>query len=292
MYRGKNCENRDPNVVALLTSTGCKLSKGIECDTMCWECAQRGSSLSLSLSPSSSPSPTPSPSPQSGSPFFTKLSREIRQQIYHELFGFLRIHVRYHNRNDQSSHKISWSYVLYQEHRPEPDSFSGNENIYAHVPESLESGLLYTCQQAYSEGRVVLYGSATFFSRSPIDCIHFTKDVPRRSWPQNLDFDCTFRPELEPSVPLIDLLYWVVDDFRAAKVKIWLADTYYRTDRVGDKTQQKTIEALKHFLSYSKSDTTFILPSCFEPAVKNLKNGSSGKVTFKFLEDDTSEEKL
>lgn len=144
----------------------------------------------------------------------------------------------------------------------------------------------------YSEGRVVLYSSATFFSRSPIDCIHFTKDVPRRSWPQNLDFDCTFRPELEPSVPLIDLLYWVVDDFRAAKIKIWLADTYYRTDRVGDKAQQKTIEALKHFLSYSKSDTTFILPSCFEPSVKNLKNGSSGKVTFKFLEDNTSDKNI
>ncbi|CZS85286.1 unnamed protein product [Fusarium graminearum] len=140
--------------------------------------------------------------------------------------------------------------------------------------------------------RVVLYGSATFFSHSPIDCIHFTKDVPRRSWPQNLDFDCTFRPELEPSVPLIDLLYWVVDDFRAAKIKIWLADTYYRTDRVGDKAQQKTVEALKHFLSYSKSDTTFILPSCFEPSVKNLKNGSSGKVTFKFLEDNTSDENI
>jgi hypothetical protein len=144
----------------------------------------------------------------------------------------------------------------------------------------------------YSEGRVALYGSATFVSRSPIDCIHFTKDIPRRSWPQNLEFNCTFRPELEHSVPLLDLLYWVVDDFRASKVKIWLAKSYYQTDKVSIQAQQNTIEALKHFLSYSKSDTTFILPSCFKPSVRNLTVRSPGKITFKFLEHYTSDEEL
>ncbi|KAL3595089.1 hypothetical protein FPOAC2_09410 [Fusarium poae] len=140
--------------------------------------------------------------------------------------------------------------------------------------------------------RVALYGSATFVSRSPIDCIHFTKDIPRRSWPQNLEFNCTFRPELEHSVPLLDLLYWVVDDFRASKVKIWLAKSYYQTDKVSIQAQQNTIEALKHFLSYSKSDTTFILPSCFKPSVRNLTVRSPGKITFKFLEHYTSDEEL
>ncbi|KAM0413522.1 hypothetical protein ACHAPD_008624 [Fusarium lateritium] len=140
--------------------------------------------------------------------------------------------------------------------------------------------------------RVALYGSATFVSRSPIDCIHFTKDIPRRSWPQNLEFNCNFRPELEYSVPLLDLLYWVVDDFRAFKVKIWLANSYYQTDKVSVQAQQNTIEALKHFLSYSKSDTTFILPSSFKPSVKNLTFRSPGKITFKFLEHHTSDEEL
>ncbi|OBS22271.1 hypothetical protein FPOA_08607 [Fusarium poae] len=267
---------------------------------MCWECAERGSSLSLT------PSPTPTPSsdyvrqqlPQFVSPFFTKLNHDIRQKIYHQLFGFLRVHVRYHERNDQSKRKHGWSYVLCQEeHSPKgcalhPNSFVRNYHSCSHTSETLESNLLYTCQQAYSEGRVALYGSATFVSRSPIDCIHFTKDIPRRSWPQNLEFNCTFRPELEHSVPLLDLLYWVVDDFRASKVKIWLAKSYYQTDKVSIQAQQNTIEALKHFLSYSKSDTTFILPSCFKPSVRNLTVRSPGKITFKFLEHYTSDEEL
>ncbi|KAL6914370.1 hypothetical protein ACHAP8_005256 [Fusarium lateritium] len=120
----------------------------------------------------------------------------------------------------------------------------------------------------------------------------FTKDIPRRSWPQNLEFNCNFRPELEYNVPLLDLLYWVVDDFRASKVKIWLANSYYQTDKVSFQAQQNTIEALKHFLSYSKSDTTFILPLSFKPSVKNLTFRSPGKFTFKFLEHHTSDDEI
>jgi hypothetical protein len=141
----------------------------------------------------------------------------------------------------------------------------------------------------YCEGYAVLYGSATFVPRSPIDCIHLTKDVSRRSWPQNLEFNCNFRPDRENSVPLVDLLYWVVDDFQASQVKLWLANAYYKTDNVSDQAKQKTIEALEQFLSYSKSDTTFILPSYFKPPIKKLMVPSSSKVTFRFLEHATKD---
>ncbi|RGP68176.1 hypothetical protein FLONG3_8251 [Fusarium longipes] len=136
--------------------------------------------------------------------------------------------------------------------------------------------------------RVVLYGSATLISRSPTDCIGLTKDVSRRSWPHNLEFHCHFRPDREDYVPLTDLLYWVVDDFGTSRVKLWIADTYYKTDRVSGQAKQKIIEALEQFLSYSKSNTTLILPSCFKPSTKKLKIPSSGKVTFRFLEYSNS----